>query len=357
MTSTRKAGQVALMKEERVSQVARSRTYEGSMFEEEFRRARRYDEEVCPPKHQSMLQYVVSDGADISDVLVGFGKRTLPRGVSEKDITAIIEAHNFVETRRRICKDIQPLKHDLGGRYLHNDAITKCIKSSDVKKLKKDGKSGDFFVLPEVRDGFSLVFGEVFRYLEVQTPLLENKYELDGEYENGYWASVFGLPMVRMTHSYGHGRGDGADVNDVLRVPKNKNVAFKLGSLHVKEGLADIAKRRFNYIFGCSPVSEEQVIDSLVSLNKLEDHGSWDGELQNPRYYKLVDRRLDSLKAPRAAHLVFDEAVQAIGSGLFKAVKVYELVGRKKPLPKKDPVIVGIDQFGQWYPVIYWGND
>ncbi|MFH1425440.1 MAG: hypothetical protein ABIG28_01775 [archaeon] len=351
MTSTRTTGQIALMKEERVGQASREELYDGFMFEEEIRRANKYDEEVCPPEHQSMLQYVVSDATvDVGDVLLRFGKRYLPKGYNEKDISAIIETHNFVESQRGICGDIGPLRHGLGGGLFD---YTKRIKNSDVRRLRKSGKSGNFFVLPEVREGFSFVFGEIRTEDEgLSMPLLDEDYK----------AFVYGLPDVRLGHSYeGTIVSEGGQYHRIpfkmIPIPKDETAAFWIGNLCLDQGLIDIAPRRFNYIFGCPPASEGEVIDALVRVNKLEDHGTFRGRSENSRAYKLVEKKLGSLKAPRAAHLVFDEAVQAKKAGLFRDVKAYELVAREHPLPKRDPVIIGVDRFGQWYPIIYWAME
>lgn len=104
-------------------------------------------------------------------------------------------------------------------------------------------------------------------------------------------------------------------------------------------------RNRFRYIFQQSPATEKEIIETLKVLNNFtEENVDW----------RLKERVIEELKPIKGAQIWYDEAREAQKQGLFSDIKIYELLGKKMP---KDPVIVGIDPFGQKYPIFYWAGD
>lgn len=149
-----------------------------------------------------------------------------------------------------------------------------------------------------------------------------------------------------------------ANIYGILDVFSNKSEKYflKLGKLDM-EDFNSISARRFSYIFGSPPAKDKDITGVLVKLNKFPKTYTkrvWE------RYgirYDLVERDLDELGAPKAARLLFDEAMLAKEQGLFADVKAYEMTSEEYKIPTRDPVIAGIDHFGNKFPLIYWAGD
>ena len=129
----------------------------------------------------------------------------------------------------------------------------------------------------------------------------------------------------------------------------NGNIqTLPLGEVDLHD-LGSVVERRFNYIFGVPPADNKELINALVRLNHfpiLTENG------RDTIFYKLRECSLERLSLPRAVELVFDEARAA--EGLFGGFKAYEVVGE---VVTEDPVLVGLDHFGNRFPLIYWAGD
>jgi hypothetical protein len=135
-----------------------------------------------------------------------------------------------------------------------------------------------------------------------------------------------------------------------LKLGGEANVQTLLvGNIEVPD-LEAVAVRRFTYVFGQPPATSGEITDALVELNAFP-RGRDGRELE----YSLKEMPLKEAKPTRGALLAWEEAKAAKEAGLFADVRVYALDEAK--VRPRDPVIVGIDDFDQKFPITYWGGD
>ncbi|MDD5191597.1 MAG: hypothetical protein PHH54_02260 [Candidatus Nanoarchaeia archaeon] len=93
-----------------------------------------------------------------------------------------------------------------------------------------------------------------------------------------------------------------------------------------------------------------EIINALIDLNKFK---------REPHYLEYSLKKGDPAKMllPRAAKILYEEALLVQQKGLFSKVEIYELEKIKIPIKKPDPVLIGFDHFGNKFPITYWGGD
>lgn len=258
-----------------------------------------YDTERSPEKWRPLFVYGKENSFDRTDLLSRFGERKFD--FYKRDISLVAKIYDMVMEKRNRLKTLQisftmPLAK-IGEFY---DNITKIYGDKRI------------FPLEDKISGFGLIFGV--------------------KYPDHKDATIAGI--TRQDFS-------GLKKRDYVIAP-----AFRLGSITLDSELDIIAKRRFSYIFGISPVKDEDIIEALKKINKFSDKSD------SGRYieYSLKERPINELKPTKGALVLYEEARKA--KSLFHEVKTYELVGRET-----DPVVVGIDHFGNKMPLIYWADD
>jgi len=294
---------------------------EEDFFSEEFRRQRKYDTEVCLPQWRDAIKHVVSNGFKPQELLKTHGEKVLT--CPQSSLTHIAEAYNEEERENPLSEQV-PL--DMVPPRIRTDkfntGLIQRISESKSGKVAEDRST--YLTIKENIPGFSLLFAYG------SNSVIQN--------ESFPTLALYGVP----TQAIGGVKGE-----------KERTLAFRLGELSL-EGLAETAQRRFMYTFATSPASDAQIIDALVKLNKFPTHVGQRPSIYEIKY-SLVTAPLEELDPPRAATLLFDEAVQAQSQGLFETVEALKL--EAKELIYRDPVIVGIDHFNQKFPMIYWAGD
>lgn len=304
---------------------------EQGFFSEEFRRKDYYDSEVCPSKWKEAIQYVVLNGFNPIEVIKKYGKRNLD--LSKDKLEKIIMVSNVVEKTNKELGNKHKISINFPMKKVYFNTIFPYEQSRKGFENIRDGeviKIDNYrvvFSLDDRIDGFSFLFGAGSFNSGIETAFESQEY-----------------PKINI-----YGILDGLFNSD-------EKYFLKLGKLDI-EDFKPIATRRFSYVFGSPPAKDKDITNALVKLNKFPKTFSrgWDD-----RYgikYELVERDLEQLDAPRAVRLLYDEANLAKERGLFASVKVYEMKSEEYKIPNKDPVIVGIDHFGNKFPIIYWGGD
>ncbi|MFH1710747.1 MAG: hypothetical protein ABH840_00375 [Nanoarchaeota archaeon] len=294
---------------------------ETGFFSEELRRQNKYDTEVCLPQWREAIKHITSNGFNPLKLLKTHGEQVLK--CPQPSLTHIAEAYNEEESDN-------PLSEQAPLDMIPNRITTARFGTGEIQKLK-EAKSGGIVINKDayiaVKDslpGFSLVFA----------------------YDSGSVAKNTSFPSLPL---YGIPR----EAMGGIKGTRDKTLAFGIGELSL-EGLAETAERRFMYTFATAPASDTQIIDALVKLNKFPTHVGQRPSIYEIRY-RLVAAPLEELDPPRAAELLFDEAVEAQAQGLFQTVEALKL--EAKELIYRDPVIVGVDHFNQKFPMIYWAGD
>jgi len=320
------------------------------LFAEEIRRSQRYDTELCPKEWRPVIEYIKKNGWDTIEILKNFGERAFNFPV--ESLGLMTNAYNFVEnTRQKLGKGREDVNLEL-------PLVRRLLDDSNLKKIQDDGlrinlfsydtfEIGDYeeyvcFPLPDKIQGLSFLF-IAFEYCH----------------------SCNFSPSERAEHEpYEHDSFDRKEIDmepyvNIWGVPEksaelhNKREVLKIGRIELKEGLKDITKRRFVYTFGMTPATESEIINALVELNGFPTKSDKDN---HKLVYKLKEREnLSKLKPTVDAFFIYHQAQEAQKHGLFSDVKVYELLGEEIKVP--DPVIAGIDHFGNKYPLIYWRGD
>ena len=275
-------------------------------FEEELRRMEKYDSQICPEKLRPAINFCKEKGFKPIDLLAQFGER------------------NFIPNLALIARAYIELANiaDKHNSKLENNKFN--IVASEALQLKRwGGHWQDSKYINKYQDGSEKCEG---------TRSLNDKIEgftgFTGMYD--YYRNKQQMPQLKVTGFFEGDRGN-----------------CYAGTITL-DGFEETTLRRFNYIFGMSPATEAQIVDTLITLN-----GFKKGEAE----YELREEELKSLNPPRAATLLYKEAIgNAKEKGLFAEVKAYRLSRRQNWFNDRDPVIIGLDQFRNRYPIIYWGG-
>jgi hypothetical protein len=304
---------------------------ETSMFAEECRRMQKYDSEICPSNHQALISYVKENGCDATETLKRLGKLTwtYPKN---KIINYIKIVNNLLELNKTLPETERlTLKRNSYDLFLPQESH--ATKDLDLlvneKKVRIKDERTCLFTLEEHLEGFDLIYSDI----DLPMTFVASRYNSS----NNISRRIYGRSNIRSINSY----------------DKSIEEVYILGKLSLDEDLPSVLERRFTYIFGIAPVTDNEIKQALILLNKFPTVTE-DG--RDHIEYSLKERPLKELHPSRAVNLIYDEAKEMCGSkGLFSDIRAYEIIGKK--MPKRDPVLVAFDHFGNRYPLIYWNGD
>lgn len=313
------ADNVKVMLQEKVEKVGTAKAL--NMFRKEFRRVKEYDSEECPEQWREAVKHVRTHGRDDAQLLQRFGQRVYIK--PREDLERLISIYNHAvrngasfhfdkarSPRFEISRSDAVLYIDLERFPYSHDFVAKLREKGSAVRV--DYRRKRYLRLDDRISGISLMC--------IQAPQ-----------ENQLKVRMYGIPNIQ---------------EDKDAITYNGH-AFHLGHVELDE-LAAVGERRFMYTFGIQPATEKDIIGALVRLNNFP-------EPDDDVTYTLKERQLSKLKHSEGIALIHKEAKEAQEQGLFADVKVYELVGEK--MPKPDPVIIGVDHFGQQFPIVYWAGD
>lgn len=295
-------------------------------FSEELRRMEQYDGEVCLERWKSSIQDIRANGLDNVRIAQKFGEREWEYPLDALEaIINLRKAYALAESKTPKGTGLH-LEAPLWSK-LDRKGIERLRKKNEITLTDSHSREQIAFRLDDEVGGCEFCFG-------VMNP--------------GDRSSLFRSPHSHLRDCYVFSLYGATRVDGKTGPLESR----KLGKIDLSE-LASIGERRFAYIFGVPPATNVEITNALIALNKFPSITP-DGSSRIE--YKLEERTLEQTNPPRGVCLMYENAREAQEQGLFSGVRVYELVGKKVPIPQ-DPVLVGVDHFGNRMPLIYWAGD